>query len=46
MCTSLFTTSLVFVMYLLLFYGVIRQGVMGVVNLIVYLGTGAQILTR
>jgi hypothetical protein len=33
-------------MCLLLFYGVIRQGVMGVVNLIVYLGTGAQILTR
>jgi hypothetical protein len=42
----LFTTSLVFVMCLLLFYGVIRQGVMGVVNLLVYLGNGAQILTR
>jgi hypothetical protein len=32
----LFTTSLVFVMCLLLFYRVIRQGVMGVVNLLVY----------
>jgi hypothetical protein len=31
-----FTTSLVFVMCLLLFYRVIRQGVMGVVNLLVY----------
>jgi hypothetical protein len=40
------TLSIVFVMCLCFFYAVVKQGILGVVDHLVFVGNGLQILTR